>query len=177
MMKEKIATAMNLQIKNELESAYLYLSMSSYFHSTGLDGMAHWMRCQTHEEFIHAMKFYNFIVERGARIDLMNLSQLKTRWDSPQETWNDAYQHEVKITGNINDLITLAREEQDYASEPLLSWFSEEQIEEEASTLRVVDQLVMIENHKPGLLVLDRELGGRMFPQGSPFDPVVISCS
>lgn len=171
MMNEKMKQAINEQIKNELESAYLYLSMAAYFHAEGYDGMAHWMRCQTHEEMVHAMKFYNFLVERGAEVQLADLAQLKTDWSSPLEAWQDAYQHEQKITADIHGLIALAREERDYASEPLLAWFSEEQIEEEASTSKVVDQLRMIEDHKPGLLMIDRELGSRAFPQGSPLDP------
>ena len=174
-MNERMTHAMNEQIKNELESAYLYLSMAAYFHAEGLDGMAHWMRCQTHEEMIHAMKFYNFIVERGAKVNLLNLAQLKTDWASPLEAWKEAYQHEQKITGNINDLIALAREERDYASEPILAWFVEEQVEEEASTSKVVEELEMIEGHKPGLLMIDRELGSRAFPQGSPLDPGAVN--
>ncbi len=53
MIGKKMREAMNEQIKHELESAYLYFSMAAYFHSEGLDGMAHWMRAQTqHEKFI-----------------------------------------------------------------------------------------------------------------------------
>jgi len=167
-------TAINEQIKNELESSYLYLSMTAYFHSESLDGMAHWMRCQTHEEIIHEMKFYNFIIDRGAKVKLLDLSQLKTNWASPIEAWKDAYKHEQQITGNINDLITIAREEKEYASEPLLAWFVEEQIEEEANVSKVVEHLEILENDKPGLIMLDRELGSRVFLQGSPFDPLSI---
>ncbi|MBT4362994.1 MAG: ferritin [Desulfobacterales bacterium] len=174
MINERMLTAINEQIKNELESSYLYLSMTAYFHSESLDGMAHWMRCQTNEEIVHAMKFYNFIIDRGAQVKLLNLSQLKTNWASPIEAWKDAYKHEQQITGNINDLITIAREEKEYASEPLLAWFVEEQIEEEANVSKVVEQLEILENDKPGLLMLDRELGGRAFLQGSPFDPLSI---
>ena len=174
MMTEKMLTAMNEQIKKELESALLYLSMATYFHAGSFDGMAHWMRCQAHEEMIHAMKFYDFIVERGERVRLSDLTMIKTDWPSPLDAWKDAYAHEQKITGNINTLISLAREEYDYASEPLLAWFSEEQIEEEANTSKVVEQLKMMENHKPGILIIDRELGTRVFPQGSPLDPSAI---
>jgi len=174
MINERMLTAINKQIKNELESSYLYLSMTTYFHSESLDGMAHWMRCQTHEEIVHAMKFYNFIIDRGAQVKLMDLSRLKTNWASPIEAWEDTYKHEQQITGNINDLITIAREEKEYASEPLLAWFVEEQVEEEANVSKVVEQLEILGNDKPGLIMLDRELGGRAFLQGSPFDPLAI---
>ena len=174
MIGEKLLKAMNEQIKNEMESAYLYLSMAAYFHSVSLDGMAHWMRCQAHEEMIHAMKFYGFIIDRGSLVELRNLDQLKTHWESPLEAWGEAYQHEQRITGNINDLITIARTERDYAAEPFLGWFSNEQIEEEAGTLKVVEELKMLENNKSGLLLIDRELKTRVFVPGSPFDPIAI---
>ncbi|UCF94603.1 MAG: ferritin [Desulfobacterales bacterium] len=170
MIGERLCKALNDQIKNELESYYIYLSMAAYFHSIPLDGMAHWMRCQAHEEMIHAMKFFDHIIDRGGRVELQNLSQLKTTWSSPAEAFRDSYEHEKFISGKINDLTTIAREEKDYAAEPLLAWFADEQIEEEASTGKVADELEMVGGDKSGLLLLDRELAARAFPAGSPLD-------
>lgn len=172
MIDKKLREAMNEQVKHELESCYIYLSMVAYFHSKGLEGMAHWMRCQCHEEFIHAMKFFDHILQRGGNAKLLDLKQLKTTWSSPLEAWKDAYAHEQFITGKINNLISLARERKDYAAEPLLGWFANEQIEEEANTERISSQLELLgEQAKEGILMLDRELAGRVFPAGSPFNP------
>lgn len=175
MIGEKLAQAMNDQIKNELESYYIYLSMSAYFHARSLDGMGHWMRCQAHEEMIHAMKFFNHILDRGGKVVLQDLKQLKTDWSSPLEAFQDAVKHEQFISGTINDLITVAREEREYATEPLLAWFADEQVEEEASTGKIADELEMIGNDKSALLMLDRELGQRAYPPGSPFDPAAVA--
>lgn len=172
MIGEKLAQAMNDQIKNELESYYIYLSMSAYFHSRSLDGMGHWMRCQAHEEMVHAMKFFNHIIDRGGSVVLQDLKQLKTEWASPLEAFQDAYNHEQFISGTINDLTAVCREEREYASESLLAWFADEQVEEEASTGKIVDELEMIGEDKSALLMMDRELGQRAYPAGSPFDPV-----
>ena len=171
MIGERLSRAINDQIKNELESYYIYLSMAAYFHSISLDGMGHWMRSQAHEEMIHAMKFFEHILDRGGEVVLQDLKQLKTEWTSPLEAFKDAYEHEKFITGKINELTSIAREEKDYASEPLLAWFSDEQVEEEASAGKITDQLEMIGEDKSGLLMLDRELGQRAFPPGSPLDP------
>jgi len=171
MIGKRLETAINEQIKNELESYYIYLSMAAYFHSTNLDGMAHWMRAQAHEEMIHAMKFFDHINDRGGTVTLMDLKQIKTEWASPLEAFQDAYQHEQFITGKINDLTTVAREERDYASESMLAWFSDEQVEEEATAGKIVAELEMVGEDKSALLMLDRELGGRAFPAGSPLDP------
>ncbi|MEJ2039896.1 MAG: ferritin [Desulfosarcinaceae bacterium] len=175
MIPERLSHAISEQIKNELESAYLYLSMAAYFHSVSLDGMAHWMRCQAHEETIHAMKLMDHIQDRGGKVTLFNLEQLKSQWASPREAWQDAYKHEQFISSKINDLITTAREVKDYPSEPILAWFSKEQVEEEATSSKIAEQVEMIGDANTGLLLLDRELGARAFPPGSPFDPAAYN--
>ena len=175
MIADRLVQAINDQIKNELESYYIYLSMAAYFHSNSLDGMGHWMRAQAHEEMIHAMKFIEHLLDRGGKVVLQDLKQLKTEWRSPLEAFQDAYEHEKFISGKINDLTTIAREEKDYSSEPMLAWFTEEQVEEEASAGKIAGELEMIGEDKSALLMLDRELGTRAFPAGSPFDPAAAS--
>jgi ferritin len=177
MIGKKMLDAMNEQIKNELESYYIYLSMVAYFHSLGLDGMAHWMRVQAHEEMIHAMKFFDHIVNRGENVTLLDLKQLKTSWKTPQEAWQDAYAHEQFITAKIYALVKLGRKENDFSSETMLNWFTNEQIEEEANTDKIVRQLALIGDSKDGLFLLDRELGARVFPPGSPLDPVAYNAA
>jgi ferritin len=177
MIPEKLNQAINDQIKYELESSYLYLSMAAYFHSISLDGMAHWMRAQAHEETIHAMKFMDHILDRGSQVTLADLEQLKTKWSSPLEVWQDAYKHEQLITSRINNLTTIAREEKDYQAEPILAWFTKEQIEEEATTSKIADEVAMVGDAQTGLLILDRELGSRAFPAGSPLDPAAYNQS
>lgn len=171
MIDEKLSQAINEQIKNELESAYIYLSMAAYFHDKNLDGMAHWMRCQAHEEFIHAMKFFEHMNDRGGRVTLLDLKQLKTDWSSPLEVFQNALKHEEFISGKINELIAVCREQKEYGSEPLLAWFADEQVEEEASASKIVGDLELVGEDKTALLMLDRELGTRAFPAGSPFNP------
>ncbi|KQC09644.1 MAG: hypothetical protein APR62_13855 [Smithella sp. SDB] len=175
MIEKKIRDAMNDQIKHELESFYIYLSMVAYFHKQGLDGMAHWMRCQAHEEMIHAMKFFDHIIDRGSTVILQDLKQIKTTWKTPLEAWQDAYEHEKFITGKINNLTKISREENDYTSEPILSWFLNEQIEEEKNTEKVARELALVEKSKQGILMLDRELAARVFVAGSSFDPTAYN--
>jgi ferritin len=175
MIPKKVRDAMNEQVKVELESAYIYLSMVAWFHEQNLDGMAHWMRCQAHEETIHAMKFFDHIVERGGTVELLDLKQIKTAWKSPLEAWQDAYAHEQLVTARCYAITRIAREENDYAAEPLMDWFNKEQIEEESNTQRVAGSLAMVGDNKQAILMLDRELGARVFPAGSPFDPVAYN--
>ena len=161
MIGKRMQDAMNEQIKHELESAYLYLSMVAYFHSESLDGMAQWMTVQAQEELAHAMKFFNHIDERDGRVELKALSQPQKEWASPLEAFKAAHEHERFITGKINDLVKLAAEEGDHAASILLQWFVTEQVEEESSVHKVVELLKRIGDSGHGLIMADRELGTR----------------
>ncbi len=161
MIGKRMEEALNEQIKHEFESAYLYLAMVAYFQAEGLDGMAQWMTAQTQEEVAHAMKFFQYINERGGRVELKALAQPQKEWASPLEAFKAAYAHEQFITGKINDLMKIAEEENDNAAKIMLQWFVTEQVEEESSTKRVVDLLERVGDSGHGLIMVDRELGTR----------------
>jgi ferritin len=163
MISKKMEKALNEQVNAELFSAYLYLSMEAYFKSLNLNGFANWMRVQTQEEVSHAMKIYDFIDERGGRITLKAIDGPETKWDSPLAVFNAVYEHEQKVTNLINDLVNLAIEEKDHATNTFLQWFVNEQVEEEASADQVVQQLKLMEKAPGGLFLLDRELAQRVF--------------
>ena len=163
MISKKMEEALNEQVNAELYSAYLYLSMESYFKSLNLNGFANWMRVQTQEEVAHAMKIYDFLNERGGRIILKAIEGPETEWDSPLAVFEAVYVHEQKVTGLINDLVDLAIKEKDHATNTFLQWFVNEQVEEESSADEVVQQLKMMENAPGGMFMLDRELGQRVF--------------
>lgn len=172
MIPPQVRDLMNEQIKNELESAYIYLSMAAYFHAQNLDGMAHWMRVQAHEETTHAMKFFDHIIDRGGDVELLDLKQLKKTWASPLEAWKDAYAHEQFITSKIHAVVKVVREVGDYSAEPLMDWFVKEQIEEEKNTEGIARRMERVGDGRNGLYMLDKELDARVWPAGSCFDPV-----
>lgn len=161
MLSKTIQDAMNEQIKNELYSAYLYLSMSAYCEATNLPGFAHWMRVQAQEEEAHAMKFYDFICERGGRVVLQAIDQPPVEFQSPLHVFEQTLEHEQKVTAMIHDLYGLAVQEKDYASQAFLQWFVTEQVEEEGSATQIVETLKMIGDKGQALVMLDRELGRR----------------
>jgi ferritin len=161
MIGTKMQDALNEQIKEELYSEYIYLSMSTYFHATGMDGMAQWMKSQAAEERTHAMKIFDHIVERGGRVDLKSLDEPPKEWDAPIDAWKAAYKHEVYITGKISDLVDLASAENDKPAWAMLQWFVTEQVEEEDQTSKVVQMLERIGPSGSGLIMLDRGLGKR----------------
>ncbi|UCE37708.1 MAG: ferritin [Thermoplasmata archaeon] len=163
MMNEKIQEALNEQLNAEIYSSYLYLSMSAYFQGTDLAGFANWMRVQAREELMHAMKFYDYINERGGRVKLKEIAAPQLEWESPQAAFEHVYSHEQKVTNLINDLVNLAISEKDHATNNFLQWFVTEQVEEEASANGILQKIKIIGGEGSGLFMLDQELGQRVF--------------
>jgi ferritin len=166
MLNPKIQDAFNKQINAELFSSYLYLSMAGYFEAESFKGMAHWMRIQAAEEKGHAMRFFDFINDRGGRVTLAEIEAPKTQWNSPLDAFQDAYNHELKISGLINDLMNLAAVEKDGAGHDFLEWFVREQVEEEAAAQLIVDQLKLVGDQGVGLYLIDQQLGQRTAAAG-----------
>lgn len=161
MLTDKMQKALNGQMNAELYSSYLYLSMNAYFKSVNLDGFANWMYYQAREEMEHAMKFYEFISQRGGRIHLAQIEAPPSEWNSPLAVFEDTLAHEQKVTGLINDLVEIAHEERDHASQIFLQWFVSEQVEEEDSVGGVLEQLKLMGEAKGGLFMMDREMAKR----------------
>ncbi len=161
MLTESVEDALNEQINAELYSSYVYLSMAAYYEDEGLPGFASWMRSQSDEEHEHAMRLYDFVHDRDGRVTLAGIDSPPTEWDSPADAFETAYEHEVEITEMIDNLVALAREENDNATENMLQWFVAEQVEEEATAQAILDKLKHVGDDGPGLLMIDQELGER----------------
>ena len=163
MLSETIQDAFNDQLNFEMYSANIYLAMAAWFDSQNLVGFANWMKVQYEEEMFHAMKFYNFINERGGRVVMNAIAEPSNKWDSPLAAFEIALAHERIVTGRINDLVARATQEKDHASVNFLQWFVGEQVEEEANVDGVAQQLKLVQGAPGGLFMLDRELGQRVF--------------
>lgn len=163
MLSKKMELALNEQINAELWSAYLYLSMSAYFAADGKPGFANWMHIQFQEEQDHAMKILNFIIARGGKVALKPIAEVKTEWSTPLEVFEQTLAHEKVVTGFINDLYALAIDEKDYATQAMLTWFINEQVEEEEMAQGIIDALLMIKDNGFGVYTLDKELSSRAY--------------
>ncbi|MCE1190503.1 MAG: ferritin [Ignavibacteria bacterium] len=163
MLKPKLEGALNLQLNKEFYSSYLYLSMAAYFEGINLAGFANWMRVQTQEEYAHAMKFFDYIVQKGGKATLEVIAKPENSWDSPLAVYEATYEHEKFVTQSIDDLVNLAYDERDHATIGFLQWFVTEQVEEEANVTKLIDELKMVADNKTGLFMLDRELATRVF--------------
>ena len=158
MISKKMADQLNEQVKNEFFAHWAYLDMAFAFESMGLKIFAKWFFRQADEEKEHAMKIARYLLDQGAEVQLKALDQPKNKYSSAEEIVAAAVEHELGVTKNINDLVDLAREENDHATDNFLQWFVEEQVEEVASTTELLDMVKMAPG--PGQLFM---LEGRLY--------------
>jgi ferritin len=163
MISKKLEDAINAQINKEFYSAYFYLAMSAYCTTKDLDGFANFFHVQYQEETFHAMKFYNFVLDRGGKVVLTKLDTPPADFKSPLDVFERTLEHEQFVTKSINDLLDLATKENDHASASFLKWYVDEQVEEEATVTKLVNKMKLIGNDIGGLFIIDNELKTRVF--------------
>ncbi|MEM7782939.1 MAG: ferritin [Planctomycetota bacterium] len=161
MLTSKIQSALNKQLNQEMHSAYVYLAMAAEADKMGLPGFTNWFKMQYNEELSHADRFFNFILERDGEVFLDTIAKPEISVESPLSLFEKALDHEKHITSCIFKIKDLAKEESDHATDVFLEWFVSEQVEEEANTRGVIDQLKMVKDNANGLFLIDRELAGR----------------
>ncbi|MDO4159869.1 MAG: ferritin [Prevotellaceae bacterium] len=168
MLNKEIEKALNEQINAEMWSAYLYLSMASYCHFIGQPGMASWFEVQFSEEQDHAKILFNYVHSRGGRVELKPIDAVPTEWSGILNVFESTLKHEQKVTDMINNLYALTHENNDFATQSMLKWFIDEQVEEEESAKTIIDNIKMIKDNGYGIYMLDKELGARTYKQAAP---------
>ena len=161
MLETKMEIALNQQVNAELWSSYLYLSMSYDMDNKGYEGLASWFAKQAKEEFEHATRFMKFIGERDGKVKLMPIEEVRQTWNSPKDAFEDTLMHEKIVTGKIHKLMDMAIELKDYATQNMLKWFIDEQVEEEDTVRKILEKLIRIENSPAGLYAVDKQLSKR----------------
>lgn len=168
MLSQKMTDALNGQANREYYSGYLYLSMSAYFESLGMKGMAGWMRVQAGEELVHAMKMYDYVVDSGGRARMLAIEEPQSSWASPMDAFQHVWNHERAVTGLIKALVGVSLSEKDDATNKFLQWYLDEQVEEEESSDAVLNKVKAAGSDVAKLRAADKELGQRRFkfPRG-----------
>ena len=163
MISEKLEKAFNDQINKELYSEYLYLSMQAYFDRLNLKGFVNWMSVQVQEEHAHAMGMFNYLHERGGKVELQAIDKPEIDWESPLAVFDKVLDHEEYVTSRINALMDVAEDVRDRAAISFLDWYLKEQVEEEANVGGVLATLKLIKDDANALLLLDKDLATRTF--------------
>lgn len=162
-IKQNILDKLNEQICIEFGSAMLYLAMSSDMHNAGLDGVGHWLRVQYQEELEHGLKIFDYILQRDEHASVLTLDQPSYKWNEPADLFLLALEHEQMVTRKINELVLIAKAEEDYATDIFLHWYVTEQVEEEHQVQDILDKLRAANDCGSGLLYVDAELAKRRF--------------
>lgn len=162
MVNEKMEAALNAQLNAEVYSGYLYLSMAAYFEDIDLPGFANWMRVQAEEELEHGMKFYDYIIRRGASVTLETIEKPQTEWESPLNVFEHVLSHEKMVTGLINDLVDLTIQERDHVTNNFLQWFVEEQVEEEENAMEMLAKVKLAGDDNSIIYALNKEFATRV---------------
>ena len=168
MLSTKLHDAINAQVNAELWSAYLYLAMSLDAEAKGYKGVANWFYIQFQEEQAHARIFMNYLNSRDAKVELLPIEAVPSTWESVLEMYKHTLEHEKKVTSMIQNLVAIAKDDKDYASENRLIWFIDEQIEEEESARDMIFNLEAVEGNKYGMYMIDKELASRVYNVPSP---------
>ncbi len=151
------------QIKNEYESAYLYLEIADYFQSEGMCGFASWYIIQAREETGHAMIFYDYLHKNNERVLFYSLEPTRKSFNNHQKPLEDSLLHEEFITNCVNQIYDLAEKEKDYRTKKFLNWFISEQQEEEETAQNNLDKMKLYGGNPAGLYLLDKEMAKRCF--------------
>lgn len=159
MLSKKMVQAINDQIGYEFYSAYLYLAMSAHFESQNMKGFAAWTRARFTEEQTHALKFFDYVNDRGAAVELPAIAKPDRTWRSNLQVFQDVLEHERSVTARIHKLYEQALAEKDYPTQAMLQWFITEQVEEEKNATEIIEQLKLIDARGTAVLMLDHRLG------------------
>ena len=161
MISNKMADRVNLQINREMYSAYLYLAMSAKMKELGYAGVGKWLGVQYHEEMFHAMKFVAYLEQQGAQVKYDKLDAPVFTETAIKDLFQHVLRHEQSVTASIREMVVLARAENDYATENLLAWYINEQVEEEKNVTEILQTIDLLGNSAHGLFMLNIELGKR----------------
>jgi len=158
MLSQKIQDALNAQIEVEASSSQFYLAMASWAETNGLNGVANFLYAHSDEERQHMLKLIKFINERGGKAVVPQLSKPPEEFESIQTIFQSLFDHEVKVTSEINSVVELCLTEKDYTTHNFMQWYVAEQIEEEALAADLLDKLKLIGGDNGGLYLFDRDL-------------------
>jgi ferritin len=162
-INKKVEEVLNKQVNAEFWSAYLYLSMSAWCENKGLKGFANWMRVQFQEETTHALKIYDFVLNRSGEIRLEPIAVVDKTWKNLLNMFEETYKHECIVTDLIGNCYEVAEAEKDHATASMLKWFIDEQTEEERNVVEIIDQIKLMGENGEGIYHLDKELATRIF--------------
>lgn len=162
MLSKEVARLLNEQVNKEFYSAYLYLDMANYYTDNALDGFANWFTVQAQEENDHAFLFMTYLQNNNERVKLTAIAEPDIPFNDFKTPLDAALEHEQFVTASINAIYEEASKQKDYRTLQFLSWFIDEQSEEEKNAQDLIDRFELFGNDAQGLYLLNNDLGTRV---------------
>jgi len=159
-----ISSALNRHATIEAASAFMYYSMASWFENKGFRGFANWCRIEAEGEMTHMIQFFDYINMRGCQVAFETIEPPPTSWNAVLEVFEEIYKQECLLTVKINDMVNLAHEHKDNATDSFLHTFIIEQIKDEAEAGEILNQIRMVGEDGRGLLMISAGLRNRKAP-------------
>ena len=163
MLNEKVTALLNTQVNKEFYSAYLYLDFSNYYESKGLSGFANWYKVQAQEERDHAMLFYQYLHNNGAKVALEAIDKPDVKLEGLMDALKAGLEHEEYVTSLIHTLYAAAHDVNDFRTTQFLDWFIKEQGEEEKNAQALITKMEIFGTDPKSLYMLDAELKARVY--------------
>lgn len=162
MIHQETARMLVEQINKELYSGYLYMGIANYYEEKNLSGFARWYMLQAAEEYGHAMKIRDYLIDAGQRVTLGAIAEPDGGFKDIGEPLYAGLKHEQHITASIYSIYEKALELNDHQTAEFLKWFIKEQGEEETNAQGLIDKFELFGGPSGrGLGMFDRELGKR----------------
>lgn len=168
MISKNLENAINEQINFEFYSAYTYLAMSAYAEEIDFPGAANFFKIQAQEELDHARKIYDYLFQKGGKVVLEAIEKPKAEFDNLLNIFEEGLKHEQTVTKRIYNIANIALDEKEHATMSFLSWFVDEQVEEEENFTNLVKKIKRASGNEANLYMIDDELATRVYTPPVP---------
>lgn len=168
MISKNLENAINEQINFEFYSAYTYLAMSAYAEEIDFPGAANFFKIQAQEELDHARKMYDYLFQKGGKVVLEAIEKPTAEFDNLLNIFEEGLKHEQTVTKRIYNIANIALDEKEHATMSFLSWFVDEQVEEEENFTNLVKKIKRASGNEANLYMIDDELATRVYTPPVP---------
>ena len=133
-LSKDVLNLLNAQIGHEYSNVMLYEQGSAWFDDKAMTLAAELMRKQADGELDHARRFTNYVRDAKGKVVIPTIPAQQSDFASGEAVFRAAYEREQETTAKIYAIRDLAWKSGDHATFEMLTWFVNEQVEEENLT-------------------------------------------
>jgi ferritin len=169
LISQEVNNALNEQIGNEFGASLQYVAIATYFDSDNLPVLAQHFYRQSEEERDHAMRLVKYLTDVNGHVAIPSIPAPQDHFASAEEAVRCALDSELRVTQQINELVGLAIQHNDYMTKNMLDWFVNEQLEEVSSVETLLGMVRRAGDS--GLLLVENYLANHGLNSSDEADP------